>query len=225
MPKITIHHPGGEQSSFELSKALVSIGRGPDNDIILPDGSSSGNHAILKRTGNGDFSVTDLGSTNHTHVNDRKIQALDLLDGDVVLFGDTRAVYSSEISTGKGGSTRPAVSSAPPPPSQGKISAPPSFSPQEKREQGAAKPAKKHQKKKVAHAHADDGAGAGAGAGGCFALLMLPLLLVLFLFAGMEARHYFSTDKKLLHEELLELYNARQAADAAAEAAIPEKEI
>ncbi|MEZ5324758.1 MAG: FHA domain-containing protein [Verrucomicrobiales bacterium] len=218
MPKITIHHPGGEQSSFELSKALVSIGRGPDNDIVLPDGSSSGNHAILKRTANGDFSVTDLGSTNHTHVNDKKIQALDLLDGDVVMFGDTRAVYSSEISTGKGGSNRPAVSSAPPPPSHGKISAPPSFSPQEKREQGAAKPAKRHQKKV---AHADD----GAGAGGCFALLMLPLLLVLCLFAGMEARHYFSTDKKLLHEELLELYHARQAADAAAEAAIPDKEI
>ena len=54
---------------------------------------------------------------------------------------------------------------------------------------------------------------------------MLPLLLVLCLFAGMEARHYFSTDKKLLHEELLELYNARRAADAAAEAAIPDKEI
>ncbi|MDA0812481.1 MAG: FHA domain-containing protein [Verrucomicrobia bacterium] len=218
MPTITIHHPDGEQSSFELSKVLTSIGRGPDNDIVLPDGSSSGNHAILKKTATGDFSVTDLGSTNHTRVNDRKVQALDLLDGDVILFGDTRVVYSSEISPGKGGSNRPAVSSAPPPPTHSKISAPPSFSAEEKRAHGADKPAKKYQKK---DAHPDD----GAGAGGCFALLMLPLLLVLCLFAGMEARHYFSTDKKLLHEELLELYNARRAADAAAEAAIPDKEI
>lgn len=214
MPKITIHHPDGEQSSFELSKGLVSIGRGPDNDIVLPDGSSSGNHAILKKTGGGDFSVTDLGSTNHTRVNGEKVQTLDLLDGDGILFGDTRAEYSSEVSPGKGGSNRPKITSAPPPPpSHNKISAPPSFSAQEKQQSGAAKAVKKQQRRK--NTHPDD----GAGAGGCFALLMLPLLVILCLFAGMEARHYVSADKKLLHEELLKLYQDSQAEKSEASAA------
>lgn len=217
MPKITIHHPDGEQSSFELSKGLMSVGRGPDNDIILPDGSSSGNHAILKKSGSGDFSVTDLGSTNHTQVNNKQTNAMDLLDGDILLFGDIRAEYSSEISAGKGGSNRPVSSAPPPTPSHQKISAPPSFSAQEKRASGAAKLSKKRRNK---NSHPDD----GAGAGGCFALLMLPLLLIICLFAGMEARHYFTADKRLLHEELLELYQESEANKAAADANKPEVE-
>jgi pSer/pThr/pTyr-binding forkhead associated (FHA) protein len=209
MPKITIHHPDGGESSHELGKGLVSIGRGADNDIVLPDGSSSGNHAILKMTSNGDFSVTDLGSTNHTRVNGKQAQTLDLLDGDVILFGDAKASYQSEISAGKGGRKRIAPSPPPPSPPSKKLSAPPSFSHEEKRQHGGAKPVKQGRNQS---GHPDD----GAGAGGCFALLMLPLLLVVCLFAGMEARHYFSSDKQLLHEELLQLYRDSQAERAAA---------
>ena len=209
MPKITIYHPDGEETTYELSTGLISIGRGPDNNIVLPEGSCSGNHAILKQGSAGDYSVTDLGSTNHTQVNGKRVQTFDLLDGDVILFGDIRVSYESEISVGKGGSKRAGI--APPPPSapNRKLSAPPSFSAEEKRQHGAAKPVKKRRKKV---SHPDD----GAGAGGCFALLMLPLLLVVCLFAGMEARHYFSTDKRLLHEELLQLYKDVQAEKAAA---------
>lgn len=209
MPKITIHHPDGEESHYELSKGLVSIGRGPDNDIVLPDGSSSGNHAIFKMTPTGDFSITDLGSTNHTKVNGKKVQTQELLDGDSVAFADTKASYQSEISKGKGGGKQGGIAPPAPSPPNKKLSAPPSFSREEKRKQGAAK-AVKHQQKRASHP--DD----GAGAGGCFALLMLPLLLVICLFAGMEVRHYFSTDKQLLHEELLKLYQDSESERAAA---------
>ena len=55
-------------------------------------------------------------------------------------------------------------------------------------------------------------------------MLMLPLLLALALFGGMEARHYFMADKKLLHEELLQLFQESQAKKATAEAAASEEQ-
>ena len=200
MPKLIIHHPDGETSKFELNKRLVSIGRGSDNDIVLPDGTSSSNHAMLKMTPEGDFAVTDLGSTNHTKVNGRKVQTAELLDGDKIHFGDTEVSYESDVSKGKGGTDRKELKGSPPPPTPRKLSAPQSFSAAEKQSGGAARP-------KKSRAHTDDD---GVGAGGCFALLMLPMLLILCLFAGMEVRHYFSTDKELLHEELMQLYRDRQ---------------
>lgn len=212
MPKITIHHPDGEESRLELKSGLITVGRAPDNDVLLPDGSSSGNHAVFKKTADGDFSVTDLGSTNHTRVNGSKVQTFDLQDGDVILFGDTKVTYHSEISAGRGGTNRPGGESpAPPPaPSHRKLSTPQSFSAEEKRLHGAATPAGK----RAASANPAD---EGVGAGGCFALLMLPMLLALCLFAGMAARHYFATDRKLLHQELLQLYSESRAEKAAAQ--------
>ena len=47
----------------------ISIGRLPDNDIVLPLDTVSGHHAKLEREGEQTFLV-DLGSTNGTAIND-----------------------------------------------------------------------------------------------------------------------------------------------------------
>jgi len=64
---------------FELSTEKLSIGRLPQNDVIIDDSSVSSNHAVIERIPNPDFPDTveyylrDLGSTNGTEVNGKKI--------------------------------------------------------------------------------------------------------------------------------------------------------
>ena len=71
-----------------------TIGRDESNDIVLPDGSSSSQHAILELQENGEYAVSDLGSTNHTQVNGKRITASKPLQHeDRILFGDTLAIY------------------------------------------------------------------------------------------------------------------------------------
>jgi predicted component of type VI protein secretion system len=97
MPKITVTDRDGQERRFRLEGKLFTVGRAPDNDIVLDDPSCSNYHAALKLTESGDFSVTDLGSTNHTRVNGHRVTTRDLRDGDRVLFGDTLADYQSEV--------------------------------------------------------------------------------------------------------------------------------
>jgi diguanylate cyclase (GGDEF)-like protein len=66
----------------------LTIGRGPDCDISLPDHSVSRLHARVERSPTG-FIVHDLGSTNGTFVNDIAIKGMGLLkDGDYLRVGN-----------------------------------------------------------------------------------------------------------------------------------------
>ena len=99
MPKIIIHHPDGNAAKFGLQGKVFTIGRAENNDIVLRDGASSSYHAVFKLTDSGDFAVTDLESTNHTKVNGQITSTLTLMNGDVIQFGDTQAVYESDLPT------------------------------------------------------------------------------------------------------------------------------
>jgi hypothetical protein len=64
----------GSQAGTRL--ALVDefrIGRSADCALILDDDYVSGDHASLARRANGDWVVTDLGSTNGTFVNEVRV--------------------------------------------------------------------------------------------------------------------------------------------------------
>ncbi len=64
------------------------IGRVPDNDIVVPHLSVSRHHAELRTTAGG-YCIVDLGSHNGTFVNEQRVTAAVLADGDTVGFGDT----------------------------------------------------------------------------------------------------------------------------------------
>ena len=64
------------------------IGRIPDNDIVVPHFSVSRHHAEL-RTTQGGYRIVDLGSHNGTFVNEQRVTAAALAEGDTVGFGDT----------------------------------------------------------------------------------------------------------------------------------------
>lgn len=67
------------------------IGRGAEADLRLTDTGVSRRHAEIRVDGE-TVQVRDLGSTNGTWVNGRRVQTATLLDGDTVTVGTTELV-------------------------------------------------------------------------------------------------------------------------------------
>ena len=63
------------------------IGRDPTSGLELADDSVSRNHAMLECV-DGEFVLSDLGSTNGTYVNDQRIDSRRLNPGDRLRFGN-----------------------------------------------------------------------------------------------------------------------------------------
>lgn len=83
---------------FKLYEGRNSIGRDPDCQIIVPDGSVTGHHAVLLYR-NGKYSITDQQSSNGTYVNEEDIE-LDpcyLKDGDMIRIGQTAFKFRSSL--------------------------------------------------------------------------------------------------------------------------------
>ena len=79
-------------AEYSLLKDEVSLGRGEDNDIVIPHPSVSRSHARLVRR-DGSFELTDLNSTNGSYVNDQPVQgSVAVSSGAEVRFGDIRFV-------------------------------------------------------------------------------------------------------------------------------------
>jgi two-component system cell cycle response regulator len=73
---------------YELYDPVVTIGRDPDNTIVLDVDSVSRRHARLE-TFNGGKYLVDLNSTNGTYLNDTLAVREKLKSGDLVKVGDT----------------------------------------------------------------------------------------------------------------------------------------
>src|SRR5437016_13331049 len=63
MPKLII-----SGTTYELVDDLITIGRGPDNTIVINNPSVSARHAHLQLAGE-TYRLKDLGSTHGTNVN------------------------------------------------------------------------------------------------------------------------------------------------------------
>ena len=86
-PRLVIHVPGQSPREVTLDRPAFTIGRKPDNDVVLPVEYVSGYHGRLERIG-ADWRYTDLGSTNGTYVNGQRVQEATLRDGDILRIGD-----------------------------------------------------------------------------------------------------------------------------------------
>jgi pSer/pThr/pTyr-binding forkhead associated (FHA) protein len=79
-------------AEYSLMKDEISIGRGEDNDVVIPHASVSRQHARLMRR-DGGFELMDLNSTNGSYVDDRQIHGSAFLSsGSQVRLGDIRFV-------------------------------------------------------------------------------------------------------------------------------------
>jgi predicted component of type VI protein secretion system len=85
-----------EGEDFELNSSQLTIGRGRQNDIALPnDDYISARHARFEPRQDGVW-VQDLGSTNGTYLNGARLEHPRRLSaGDVVRVGDTDLRYET----------------------------------------------------------------------------------------------------------------------------------
>jgi hypothetical protein len=80
---------------FLLTKTLISVGRGLDNDLVIDDQRVSRHHAqITFRYGH--YLLRDQRSTNGSFVNDQSIETVVLAPGDRVSFGGFELVFQQE---------------------------------------------------------------------------------------------------------------------------------
>jgi hypothetical protein len=70
-------------------KGKATIGSGPAATFKVLDAAISSNHAEITVDGQNRFRITDLGSTNGTYVNDKRVASTDLVDGDNIRLGRT----------------------------------------------------------------------------------------------------------------------------------------
>jgi adenylate cyclase len=75
----------------------ITIGRSPDNILVLTDDQISRRHAIIQAQGEMEFWLVDLGSANGSYINGRRIsQPVQLHAGDVIQFSAVRIEFHSE---------------------------------------------------------------------------------------------------------------------------------
>lgn len=85
MPKLILQFDGRVLKECIVG-AAVTIGRLPDNTVVIDNPAVSGHHARVVRNGD-ECVVEDLESTNGTYVNDRHVTRHVLKHGDLVLIG------------------------------------------------------------------------------------------------------------------------------------------
>lgn len=85
---------GGEDEGryFALSSSVTTIGRSEDADISLEDITVSRQHSEVHHSA-GRYIVRDAGSLNGTYVNQRRIDVVELTQGDELQVGKFRLVF------------------------------------------------------------------------------------------------------------------------------------
>lgn len=88
---------GGGAATLPLDSRLVRVGRHQDNDIRLPDTSVHRYHAVIERTSDTAFVITDLSGKdgNGVRVNGERQSQAQLVDGDVIELGRMRLKFES----------------------------------------------------------------------------------------------------------------------------------
>jgi pSer/pThr/pTyr-binding forkhead associated (FHA) protein len=95
MPKLILQFDGRALKEFVVG-GTVTIGRLPDNTVIIENPAVSGHHARVVRIGD-EVILEDLESTNGTFVNDQHVTRHTLQHGDVVLVGKHKLLFDEAV--------------------------------------------------------------------------------------------------------------------------------
>jgi ABC-type multidrug transport system ATPase subunit/pSer/pThr/pTyr-binding forkhead associated (FHA) protein len=78
-------------------RGITTIGRTPDNDVVVEDMPASRHHARVVRQINGELMIEDLASSNGTYVDGRRVDRAALLDGSVITIGNTDLMVNGDV--------------------------------------------------------------------------------------------------------------------------------
>ena len=92
MLKIELTYQGAVLETFTTDSGKIQVGRNQQNDIQIDSLAVSGRHALIRKVMN-TYVIEDLGSTNGTFVNERKIDKYELLDGDEIIIGKHSLIF------------------------------------------------------------------------------------------------------------------------------------
>ena len=93
MALLTLQFKDLALKEFELTGQSMTMGREPDNDIIVENLLVSGYHARIDPAGR-EYVLTDLQSKNGTFVNGERVTSTKLKDGDQILIGKHTIVFT-----------------------------------------------------------------------------------------------------------------------------------
>jgi pSer/pThr/pTyr-binding forkhead associated (FHA) protein len=83
MPKLLLKFNAAVIKEIPLDKPSITVGRKPDNDIVIDNPAISGHHCKVVLKGDTHY-VEDLESTNGTFVNEKRVMKAGLHHNDVV---------------------------------------------------------------------------------------------------------------------------------------------
>lgn len=110
VPRLVIHSGEGVGRDHVLSGGECVVGRDADATFTLEDSLVSRRHYRVVYE-DGAYWVEDLGSTNGTLVNARRMQRLQLVDGDRIRAGNTEVLFVQKDLLG--GAAKPRAVEAP----------------------------------------------------------------------------------------------------------------
>lgn len=88
---LRVTEPGGREREIRVEGQPLTLGRAPDNGLVIADARVSRHHGRFQNR-NGTLVYTDLGSTNGTRVNGIRVDEIVLGSGDRLQVGDVVVV-------------------------------------------------------------------------------------------------------------------------------------
>jgi pSer/pThr/pTyr-binding forkhead associated (FHA) protein len=82
--RLLLKQQDGTTKELQFTQGPVSIGRGADSQVFLPDPTVSRHHAVLHSADDGTWMIEDLDSASKTFLNDQPVRKANLEHGDVI---------------------------------------------------------------------------------------------------------------------------------------------
>jgi uncharacterized RDD family membrane protein YckC len=96
MAKLIVNPTSASRREILLPRSVLSIGRDPSNDLVLPDAMVSRRHAVVEFRGSQYF-IRDCNSSNGSLVNGDRVSERSLRDGDLVAIGTARLLFRDDL--------------------------------------------------------------------------------------------------------------------------------